>query len=83
MGSSQNITIHDRLWSRIALLFLSVAYPLRGFAIHYTSNSVKRSSFFIPSLSFNLQPERLPETRWSESPARGEKSTDIKKVSIT
>ncbi|XP_068708180.1 uncharacterized protein PF3D7_1120000-like isoform X2 [Montipora foliosa] len=25
-------------------------------------------------------PERLPETRWSESPARGEKSTDIKKV---
>ncbi|XP_068722223.1 uncharacterized protein [Montipora capricornis] len=25
-------------------------------------------------------PERLPETRWSESPARGDKSTDIKKV---
>ena len=40
--------------------------------------------YLVPSLSFNLQPERLPKNRWSaDITERGKRSMDNRKVSIT
>ena len=70
----------EQYWA-FASLF---AYPLWGYTIYYTSNSVRKRSFFkIPSVSFNLQPDCFPKNRWSaDITGRGERSTDNKKVSI-